>query len=84
MEFTCDVPDCDDPVSVHCTIDRRDPAVGVMDDRVDVDSIVYPDGREVHYSDLPDAVLAAAEVAGADLHRDGRLDDFPDPSWFDA
>ena len=79
MNFQCDVPDCDDPVTVHASIDRRDAAVGVMWDRVDVDSIVYPDGREVHYSDLPDAVLAAAEEAGDALHRDSGLDDFPEP-----
>ena len=57
-------PDCDDPVTVHASIDRRDAAVGVMWDRVDVDSIVYPDGREVHYSDLPDAVLAGCRGGG--------------------
>ena len=93
MDFQCDIPDCDDAVTVtvHCTIDRRDPTVGVMNDRVDVDSIVYPDDRgEVHYADLPDAVLEAAEVAGNDLHQTAGLDDFPDEhprryrQWYDA
>ena len=52
-------------------IDPKDPAVGIMRDGAMVETVVYPDGTEVHVADLDDATLEAAQVAADEAVRNG-------------